>query len=134
MGHKRRVGRPSLFTAELAAAICERISLGESLRSICRDEGMPEKLTVLRWLSQDDQFCAQYARARDLQADTHAEDIVDISDTEPDPAKARVRIDARKWFASKVAAKKYGDATLLKHADADGNRIQAIVNVTISGT
>lgn len=128
------MGRPSIFTAELAAAICERISLGESLRSICREEGMPEKLTVLRWLSQDDQFCTQYARARELQADTHAEDVVDISDTETDPARARVRIDARKWFASKVAAKKYGDATLLKHADADGNKIQAIVNVTIAGT
>jgi hypothetical protein len=103
------VGRPSIFTAELAASICERIALGESLRAICRDEGMPGQTTVFEWLSQDASFAEQYARAIERRADTHAEAIIDIADEEPDPAKARVRVDARKWYASKMNAKKYGE-------------------------
>lgn len=127
------MGRPSLFTAELAAAICERISLGESLAAVCRDEGMPEERTIFRWLSQDAAFCQDYTRARELRADVHAEAIIDIADTEPDPAKARVRVDARKWYASKMNSKRYGDAQMLKHADADGNKIVPVLNVTIAG-
>jgi hypothetical protein len=147
------VGRPSLFTAELAAAICERISLGESLRSICRDEKMPDRATVFRWLSQDEAFRDQYARSREEQAETLAEELLEIADDATNDwmernaddnagwvangehiQRSRLRVDTRKWIASKLLPKKYGDATLLKHADADGNRIQAIVNVTISGT
>ena len=103
------MGRPSIYSAELAASICERIALGESLRAICRDEGMPDERTIFRWLSQDTAFCQDYARARESRADVHAEAVIDIADTEEDPAKARVRVDARKWYASKMNAKKYGE-------------------------
>ena len=41
--------------------------------------------------------------------DFYAEDVVEIADNEPDPVKARVRVDARKWIASKLLPKKYGD-------------------------
>lgn len=132
------MGRPSLFTAELAAAICERISLGESLRSICREEGMPDQATVHRWLSQDDDFASKCARARDYQADTVAERVLDTADKVEagaiEPDAARVVISALQWTAAKLKPKKYGDSQTLRHADADGNKIQAIVNVTIAGT
>lgn len=146
------MGRPSIYSAELAASICERIALGESLRAICRDEGMPDKATVLRWLSQDAAFRDQYARAREDQADALFEEVIEISDDgtndwmerngEDDAGwiangehiqRSKLRVDARKWAASKLNAKKYGDATLLKHADPDGNKLSAVVNVTISG-
>lgn len=103
------MGRPSIYSAELAASICERIALGESLRAICRDEGMPDQLTVHRWLSQDESFVSKYARAREQQADVFAEEIVEISDGEGDPQRDRLRVDTRKWVAAKLKPKKYGD-------------------------
>ncbi len=127
------MGRPSIQTPELCASICERIALGESLRAICRDEGMPDQLTVHRWLSQDDDFVSKYVRARDMQADVFAEEIVEISDGDGDPQRDRLRVDSRKWFAAKLKPKKYGDATLLKHGDPDGKALSATVNVVIAG-
>ena len=64
---KRKRGRPSRYTPELAAVICERFAEGETLRSVCRDKAMPDKATVLRWLGDKKKadFRDQYAHARD---------------------------------------------------------------------
>ena len=61
---KRKRGRPSRYTSELAAVICERLAEGETLRSICRDDKMPDKATVLRWLGDKAKtdFRDQYAQ------------------------------------------------------------------------
>jgi hypothetical protein len=40
-----------------------------------------------------------------------------------DPAAARVKVDAYKWRAAKLAPKRYGDAMLHKHGDAEGEKI-----------
>lgn len=114
-----KVGRPSAFTPELANEICDRISLGESLRAICADDHMPAERTVHRWLSQapdcsdpDDwtnAFRQQYAHAREVQADTFADKIVDEAFRATDASIGRLRMDALKWKASKLAPKKYGD-------------------------
>jgi hypothetical protein len=103
------MGRPSDYTSELAADICARLANGEPLTSICVGEDMPGLSTVYRWLAADAVFRDMYARAREDQADTLADEIVKIADTEDDPAKARVRVDARKWVAAKLKPKKYGD-------------------------
>lgn len=118
---------PMVLTPELAAAICDRLEHGETLRSIVLDPLMPSRTTVFKWIHQNEAFAELYARARDAQADHFAEEIVDIADSEPslifknvdgvDVASVdstavnllRLRIDARKWYASKVAPKKYGD-------------------------
>lgn len=47
--------------------------------------------------------------ARESRSDLHADEIVDIADNDPDPHRARNRIDARKWLASKMNAKQYGE-------------------------
>jgi hypothetical protein len=116
------MGRPSEYTPEIADAICERLAAGESLLSICTGDEYPAESTVRGWALDDREgFAAKYARAREMQADRHAEQIVDIADTEEDPQKARNRMDARKWFAAKVAPKKYGERTTLEHTDPAGN-------------
>lgn len=113
-------GRPSDFTPEVANEICERLGKGESLRKITgpeRDDFMPSETTVRRWLAGDEDWSAefrrQYAHAREAQADFYAEDIVDISDEAVkdavEIARNRLRVDARKWYASKLSPKKYGD-------------------------
>lgn len=118
------VGRPSTFTQELADTICERLADGESLRKICKSDDMPDRATVSRWLAGNEVFRDQYARARVEQAHFYAEEIVEIADdaandyieTEEGRAvdkehiqRARLRVDARKWYASKLAPKVYGD-------------------------
>lgn len=124
---------PMELTPELATAICDRLEHGETLRSIVLDPLMPSRTTVFKWLQNNEAFAEQYARARDAQADHFAEEIVDIADSEPslifknvdgvDVASVdstavnllRLRIDARKWYASKVAPKKYGDKIETTH-------------------
>lgn len=122
----RRVGAPSTYSHALAAEICTRLAAGESLRRVCRRPGMPDPSTVYDWLNdpRKAEFTEQYSRARAAQADTYADEIVDIADDskndyiegengpELNPEavqRARLRVDARKWFASKLAPKKYGE-------------------------
>jgi hypothetical protein len=93
--------------------ICDQIADGKSLRSICSQEGMPVKYTVLRWLQADPAFAERYAQARVQAADALAEELQDLADQairEPEKANAiRVAIDAKKWIASKLRPKAYGD-------------------------
>jgi hypothetical protein len=89
---------------------------------------MPVLSTVYLWLLRDSTFSEQYARAREEQAETLADEIVALADEEPiqvvdDKGVGRVdsawvtwqknRVDARKWVASKLKPKKYGDRTTL---------------------
>lgn len=104
------------YSIELAGQICalmlQRKDDGNmmSLRDICQIDGMPAEGTVYRWLHENPEFGEMYARAREERAHLAADDIIHIADTEPDPNKARVRIDARKWYASKLNRKDYGDS------------------------
>lgn len=130
---KKRAGRKTEYDPEIAAEICTRISCGESLKQICNDPHMPVHSTVYLWLLQNKQFSDNYAKAREEQADTLADEIQAIADEEPrevvdDKGIARVdsgwvtwqknRVDARKWVASKLKPKKYGERQILA-GDAD---------------
>lgn len=119
------MSRPSSYNDETASIICDRIAGGESLRKICACEDMPDKKTVLKWLRDNPEFVTHYACAREAQADHMAEEILEISDESRQDtyidddgrvitnqeviARSRLRVDARKWLASKMAPKKYGD-------------------------
>lgn len=122
---KRKIGRPSKYSDELAEKICEKIANGRSLRSICAEDGMPPMKTIYRWLEANEEFRHQYARARDKQADYFAEEIIEIADSaEAESAavsKAKLQIDARKWAASKIAPKKYGDKQEIDVKSSDGS-------------
>lgn len=137
-------GRPSSYTDELADTICEGLINGRSLRSICADDDMPGTSTVMRWLASNEQFRDQYARARELQADAIADEILDIADDGSNDwmerhnsdgenigwqfngeaaRRSQIRIDARKWMAGKMRPKKYGDKAQLEHSGPDGGPI-----------
>ena len=112
-------------------AICERIAKGESLVAICKDKDMPSISLVFRWLADDEkteerEIVDKYARAREAQAEFYASEIIDIADDKSGDcvkdeesgrvafnpefaARSRIRIDARKWIASKLLPKKYGE-------------------------
>lgn len=101
-------GRPSIYSEKVADKICNKIADGEGLITICAADDMPAKTTVFRWLESKPEFRDKYARAREDQAEVHADEIITIADTEEDVNRAKVRIDARKWTASKLRPKKYG--------------------------
>lgn len=122
---KRKTGRPTDYTKDMADKICEKIANGRSLRSICAEDGVPPMKTIYRWLEANEEFRHQYARARDKQADYFAEEIIEIADSaEAESAavsKAKLQIDARKWAASKIAPKKYGNKQEIDVKSSDGS-------------
>lgn len=105
---KKKHGRPTKFTQELADTICERISNGETLRAVCRDIKIAPS-TVIEWTWKNKEFFEQYTRARQKQADAYADMILDEAFNSIDPQIGRLRVDALKWVASKLAPKRYGD-------------------------
>ena len=74
------VGRPTLYTPELGDKLCALIALGSSLRTICRDDDMPDASTVYRWLRLHNDFRDNYEKARADQADALADEILEIAD------------------------------------------------------
>lgn len=119
-------GRPPIYTEEIADTICERISAGESLRRILKTEGMPSMATVMRWLLNIPDFDSKYARARQLQAEVWADEMIDIADDstndymakkgkdegiELNPEniqRSKMRLEQRRWYAEKLRPKVYG--------------------------
>lgn len=123
-------GRPSTFSNDLADAICERLANGESLRSVCRDEHTPNMSTVFKWMREHPEFSNQYAKAKAESADALVEDMLDIADDGSNDwmekhgkdgenlgwqlngehvQRSKLRVDVRKWAASKLKPKKYGE-------------------------
>ena len=105
--------------------ICDRIIEGESVKTILRDEDMPSSKTFWKWLNEDKEKVNQYARAKELYAESVFEDIILISDGTGDDIlideegkeqvnhqviqRDRLRVDSRKWALSKMNPKKYGE-------------------------
>lgn len=117
--------------AQHKLTVCGRIAEGDSLRKVCSEDGMPARSLVHEWLISDTDFADQYTRAREAQADTLFDEILEIADdgrndtyTAEDGsertdqeviARSRLRVDARKWMAGKLRPKKYGDKTEIAH-------------------
>jgi transposase-like protein len=119
-------GRPSDYSPEKAEAICSLIASGESVRAISQRDDMPAESTIYLWLAKESAFSERYARAREQQADVYAQEIVSIADEAKDAQIARLQMDARKWAASKLAPKKYGDKLDLNHGGQKNNPVQVI--------
>lgn len=131
------MGRPSAYTQDIADEICDRLANGQSLRTICKSDEMPNKSTIMRWLHSNDSFRDQYARARNDQAQHYADEIIDIADDSVNDymvnddgvetvdheaiQRSKLRIDSRKWVASKLLPQKYGDRTKLVGMNEKGD-------------
>lgn len=144
MSEKNKGGRPSTYTQGKADAICDYIMEGYSLRKIAAQEGMPDKVTILKWLDAHPTFATQYARAKQEQAEALADEIVDIADEEAVTIRSeegeevrvtfdavavnrnRLRVDARKWVAAKLLPKKYGDKYIAELTGPNGGPVVSI--------
>lgn len=130
------MARPSDYTPELADLICAEIIMGFSLRTICKADSMPCVSTIMAWLRTRPEFLQQYEKAKEAQADSLAEEMLDIADDGSNDwmerhgkdgenigyqvngehvQRSRLRVDTRKWIASKLKAKKYGDKVTNDH-------------------
>lgn len=133
---------PVTYTAELADAICERLADGETLKAMCRDEGMPDDRTVRRWALDDlHGFGKRYARAREIGYLKMADEVIDLADDKsadsfidgegarrPDHAavqRSRLQVDTRKWLLAKCLPKIYGDKQT--HEIEAGDRLAELI-------
>lgn len=147
MSAKKKTGAPSHYTEKTAGLICELIASGESLNRICKAvEGMPDKATVFRWMIAHSEFRDNYARAKEIQAELMAEELLEIADDKSDDVsgelklpnsvavqRSKLQVDTRKWIASKLLPKKYGDK--LAHTGPDGEGpVQAEITVKFVGS
>lgn len=134
------MGRPSTYSDDVAATICQRLACGESLRAICLGDDMPDRTTVYDWLFRMPDFASQYTRAREEQAETMADDIVAIADESYHDhdidenghvrvnneaiQRSKLRVEARKWVAAKLKPKKYGDKITQEVVGANGGAVK----------
>jgi hypothetical protein len=107
----RKSIRPTKYSRVLGEAICARLAQGESLRRIADDATMPELATLAVWLERHPSFRAAYERAREIEADILADDVLDIADGDAadNATAAKLRVDARKWLAAKLKPATYGE-------------------------
>ena len=113
-----KIGAPTTYTEEIADRICAWVAKGRSLRSFCLLEETPEMQTVYNWQDANPAFFARYARAKDRGMDVMAELATDEATANMPPEQvqaARLALDARKWYVSKIAPKRYGDRIETKH-------------------
>lgn len=131
----KKPGRPTKRTDAIVEEILERISEGEPLRAICRDEHMPHWRTIYCWTSADEDLAKRLADARELGEDALAEQCLVIADDErhdwrltkkgilvDDVAigRAKLQIDTRLKLLAKWNPRKYGDSVQLKHSGGVG--------------
>lgn len=147
-----KVGRPEVYSNEIVDKICKLIATGnKGLQRLCREyKDIPHFDTMYRWLSDPAKykyFTEQYARAKELQADFLADEIIEISDEKVIGSKtihkiggkngdvienhtgldqverSKLKVEARKWTAAKLRPKKYGNKI---DVTTDGKEIKQV--------
>lgn len=135
---KNKGGRPTKYSQDLASRICAELAVGKSMRTVLKADGMPVMSTVFKWLSTIPEFTEQYAKAKEESADALVEDMLYIAEEKPvlvdekgiekidsaGVARNRLRVDTRKWVASKLKPKKYGEKTNVELTGKDGGAVE----------
>lgn len=117
------MGRPSIYTEAIIQEVCERLSTGEPLAQICRDEHMPGVTTLHTWGKERPEVAEAIARAREEGEDVIASDVLSIIDAPPrmvatmhgeaidsgDVANRKLRAEYRLKLLAKWNPKKWGE-------------------------
>ncbi len=131
MQETEKFGRPTIYSDELGERICELVSVStKSIEKLCIiHKDLPDPTTIYKWRISNKDFSQKYNDARANQADLLAMEIIDIADDSSHDtlikedqygnltescnsewiARSRLRVDARKWIASRLLPKIYGD-------------------------
>jgi hypothetical protein len=115
---------------ELIDEICERLAAGESLASIVRDPAMPGWSRIYAWRDADEETAERFRRAREAGEEQMARDAMLIVDglkpvpgIPSDATRDKARADIRLKLLAKMNPRKWGESTQLRHADADGAKL-----------
>lgn len=141
------------YSPALADEILLRLADGQTLREICRRDGMPDERAVRMWALDDrDGFAARYRRAREIGYTSMADEIIEIAhdgsndwmertnartgavEIVPDHEninRSRLRVDTLKWVLAKCLPKIYGDKLALTGADGGAVQYQRIERVIV---
>lgn len=129
-------GRPSKFSQELLDEICDRLSRGEPLAVICREEKFPTDRTVRTWIQERADVSSAIACAREVGYDQIAADALLIADkpvvgekveynadgavvkrqTGDTVDRARLMVDTRLKLLAKWDPKRYGERQQVEHS------------------
>ena len=137
-----KVGRPSNYNKKIADRICELVATHPiGLKRLCiKFPDIPRECTITEWRNKHPKFAVQYTQAKKTQVELFVDELVDIADdTTQDSivndegkavfnsefvARSRIRIDTRKWLASKLAPKLYGDKQQIETLNADNDKLK----------
>lgn len=139
------LGRPSIYTDEIAELICKGLAEGKTLRAVCEDESLPHESTVRNWaVNLKNDFFTRYAKARTIGLDARADYTCELAakpligtktkvvtdasgkviSTEVITGDAvdrtRLIVDTNKWYLCKLAPKRYGDRVIV---DSDDTKV-----------
>lgn len=140
------------WTEELEDSICSAIAINpKGLEAICAEnESFPSPAAIYIRLNKSKDFVEKYARAREMQLQVLADELVPLADQDrickkrtikadgseeivilDQVERTRLQIETRKWLLGKLAPKKYGDKVQNEHSGPDGGPIQAEISVKL---
>lgn len=131
----RKRGRPTACTEQIAGEICRRLAGGESLISICRDDDMPARSSVMLWIvdGKHPDFSDKYRDAREAAGYSHADEMAEmrhkVLSGELEPQTAKVVADMLKWSAERMAPRSHGPRVQQEHSGPGGQPLPAAINV-----
>ena len=116
------MGRPAKWPIgdPIWQEIVDKVSAGKSVSTVLREPGYPTWTSFQTMLASDDRLRQAYDKAVQDRADRMADEILELSDQEmPEGLEGamasawvqqkRMQVDARKWIASKLKPRTYGD-------------------------
>jgi hypothetical protein len=124
--------------------VCDELAtssrgVGKIIIAGYKNHTLPSYSTIMKWLTEDEELSEQYALAKEAQADFMADEMLEIADAEVDLVidqnggtrkdgadvnHKRLRVDTRKWLASKLKPKKYGDKISAELTGKGGGAIE----------
>lgn len=139
------------ITKKMVDLVIEEIGEGVTLRQLSRIHGF-SKSAWYRLLEADEEIAGRFACARARGFDAIAEEAIEIADDGTNDwetreredgstyealnhehvQRSKVRIETRLKLLAKWDPKRYGDAMTHKHADANGDKLPALDDVSRS--
>jgi hypothetical protein len=120
-----------IFTEALFTTIIDRVANGETLLRICEEDGMPNRTNFYDWLKKDGAQ-ARYDAAVIQRTTRAVEELTEIADDGRNDfyqgkdgmvlnaehvSRSKLRVETRKWLASKILPNTYGDKTTIVGAN-----------------
>lgn len=113
------------YYATVRRQLCGMVADGMTRATACRALGIRSD-DVTHWIKTDEKFAAAWRRARDAQISMLADELIEIADQPMkelvDVARAKLRIDTRKWLLARWKPREYGD-----RAQVDYTQVQGVV-------